>query len=73
MEMINFEMLEEEVEFVKKATKYFEENPKGRTYTKGDIEGDILFAVRWGIGDDCILVFRESDNVRIYENIIKEE
>jgi len=60
----------EEFEFAKRAAKKFEEKPDLVTYTDEDIKEDELFAVKWGLGNDCILVFKIGDEPRIYAQII---
>ena len=46
--------------FTENAKKYFNENAQCETY--GDIRCGELFAMRWGLLDDCILVFRIDEN-----------
>lgn len=60
-------------EFAKRAAADFIKNPKHRTFTDKDIESGCYFAVRWGMGDDCILVLQlsESEEPVIYTQIIK--
>ena len=51
------------------------DNPEISTYTEsGHIEPGELFAVRWGMGNDCVLVFRISDDFEPtnFQNIIKK-
>ena len=52
---------DEKVEFAKLAMNHFKENPSHSTFTLGDIEYDALFAVRWGLGQDCAVVFTIGD------------
>lgn len=53
---------EEEIHaFVQKAGAHFEANPEHATFTDGEIEPGCLFGVRWGLGDDCVLVLRLDD------------
>ena len=63
------------IEFANKAARKFEENPSFTTVTIGEIEAGCLFAVKWGLGDDCVLVF-QLDNIyepAIFTQIIKEK
>lgn len=49
--------------FAKKAAKNFAENELINTFTDGaDIYAGCLFALRWGFGDDCVLVFRLDED-----------
>lgn len=54
------------IEFAKLAMQCFSENPNKATFTTGEIEYDALFAVRWGMGEDCALVFTIGDEPIIY-------
>jgi len=45
-----------ELDFVRKAQRAFEADPKILSF--GTIEPGELFALRWGLTDDCIMVFR---------------
>lgn len=56
MTTINGEL--ERIAFARKAADSFAKNQKFFTYTDGDIVPGCLFAVRWGLGEDCVLVFR---------------
>ncbi len=49
----------EQIEFAKRAAKCFQENAKFRSYTDGgEIQPGGLLALRWGLGDDCVLVLK---------------
>lgn len=56
MKVVYTSELDEQREFVDKAAKAFSMDPKWRTY--GDIEPGSYFAVRWGGGNDCVLLLR---------------
>ena len=60
--------LKKELEFVEKAKQCFEKN--NNIVTFGDLTEDSLFAVRWGMDNDCIMVFTIKDEPRNYVNII---
>lgn len=49
---------QDRIDFVTRAAKRFAREPELKTYTDGDIEPGCLFAVRWGLGNDCVLVFK---------------
>lgn len=40
--------ISERLEFAREAGDYFLKNPEKETYTRGEIEPDCLFAIRWG-------------------------
>jgi hypothetical protein len=66
---------EEEIKkFVQLAAIAFGENPQYATFTDGEIEPGKMFAVRWGLGEDCILIFKidEDFQPRNYANVIKK-
>lgn len=56
----------ERLEFARKAAKHFEENPLSVTFSKNGPENGEFMALRWGGGNDCVVVFR----VHEYEDII---
>lgn len=65
----------EVMEFVQKAAKAFEQDPQLRTFTDEDIKPDCLFAVRWGLGDDGVLVFKLHDAFEptVYGQVIRKD
>lgn len=72
MQTVNLSERRERETFALKAAEWFSKNPEGTTYTSGDIVPDCLFAVRWGLGKDCVVVFRlhEYEAIENYENVI---
>ena len=50
------------VEFVEEAAHHFEAHPDHTTYTRGDIEPGCLFALRWGMFEDCVVVFKLAED-----------
>lgn len=56
--MVHVESELETIEFAKKAGAHFASNPQHWTYTDGDIVAGCLFAMRYGLGNDCVVVFR---------------
>lgn len=62
-------------DFAKRAADFFAKDIKHTTFTDKDIEADCLFAVRWGGGNDCVLVFKldECFEPIVYQNEIKQE
>ena len=71
MKQIHISDLSEELEFVKKAIDKFAKNDILATFTiSSKITEGTLFAVRWGLGNDCILVFKIGDEPRIYTQVL---
>lgn len=70
---INLNEQEERKEFALAAAAHFAKEPKHTTYTEGRIKVGELFAVRWGLMEDCVLTFRISEDtpVEVYEQVIK--
>ena len=62
MRMWREEDEDERLKFARRAAKCFEEGPEIRTFTEsGSIEMGDLFAVRWGMDANCVVVFKVSD------------
>ena len=61
-----------ELEFVSRAAKHFEENPKHFTF--GETKPGELWGVRWGMGENCVLVIKldEEKPLAIYQNEIRK-
>ena len=61
--------------FAKEAAKYFSKHPDKYSFTIGEIEPDCFFALRWGMFEDCVLIFKLHENFEpiIYSQIIKED
>lgn len=52
----------EQIEFAKRAAKHFSDNQRHYTFSDGgDIMPGCLLAMRWGLGDDCVLVMKLDD------------
>lgn len=72
--LTSIEQEKELISFVEKAALCFLKSDKFSTYTEsGNILPGDLMAVRWGLGNDCIMVFRISDDFepRVYQQVIK--
>ena len=65
MKHVTLEDRQAKDDFALKAAKHFQTHPHHRTYTNGKIINGALFAIRWGMGDDCVLVFRVHDEEEI--------
>jgi len=62
----------EEIAFAKRAAACFLEKPNVCTYTDGEILPGCLIALRWGLGDDCVLVLKldESHTPANYHELV---
>lgn len=59
--------------FAEKAARHFKSDRGCFTYTADNIEPGAWFAVRWGMGEDCVLVFRVGDETPvIYGQLIRD-
>jgi HD-like signal output (HDOD) protein len=61
------------VEFAAKAARHFEANKNHWSF--GNIQAGAYLALRWGLGDDCVLVIKqdENENAICYGQAIKKE
>ena len=63
-------------EFAKKAVECFEADPKIITYSEhGEPRPDELYAIRFGMGNDCVVVFRVHEFCEVvnFQQCIKGE
>lgn len=52
----------EQVAFAERAAACFAKNPEYATYTDGaDLIPGELLAIRWGLGNDCVVVVKLDD------------
>lgn len=65
---------EEKQAFVKRAAAHFAKNEKHWSYTDKAITAGCLFAMRWGLSDDCVLLFKVDENLEpvIYGQAFRE-
>jgi hypothetical protein len=63
-----------EIEFAEKAAAHFAANPKHWSYSLAEIAPGCLVALRWGLGDDCVLVFKldEQFTPTIYAQLVRK-
>ena len=75
MRMVRMDDEDEAKAFAIRAAKEFEKNDKLCTYTDKPIEAGCLFAVRWGLLDNCVLVFKldEEFEPTNYQGLIKQQ
>ena len=69
--MTNLNEQEQQLAFVKEAIDYF--NSHEKIYTYGSLEKGSLFAMRWGMMDDCVLLLKlDEEFTRInYQNCLE--
>lgn len=60
METYNQTTETEYLDFARSAALFFEDNPAAVTYSVNGPEKGALMAFRWGLGNDCVVVFRVS-------------
>jgi hypothetical protein len=75
MKMTHIEEEKEKIEFLERAKKSFSENKEFHTYTdNGRIENGEFFAIRWGIGGDCIVIFKVSEECEPinFQNVLEK-
>lgn len=61
-----------QIEFAKSAAEYFAAHPAKASY--GEIAPGQLLALRWGLGDDCVLVLK-LDELHVptnYAQLVRE-
>ena len=63
---------EELLRFVREAATIFSEDTKLTSYTQYDIKPGCLFALRWGLDNDCVMVFRLDNGFEpiIFDQVI---
>ena len=61
-------------DFAKIAAKSFANNDKYITFTDSDIKAGCLFAMRSGLGNDCVVVFRLDEDFEPinYQQLVKQ-
>lgn len=66
------EQVEAELAFARKAAAHFAVHDLHSSY--GDLKPGSLLALRWGLGNDCVLVVRLDENFEPcnYQQLIKE-
>lgn len=64
---------EELLNFVKKAGECFKKSEM-HSYTEDDIKPGCLFGLRWGLGEDCVMVFRLDEGFTpiVYDQVVKK-
>ena len=72
MDIVYLEEQEEKLAFVKEASAFFAVNPRCTSFTRGAIKPGVLFALRFGFGNDCVVVFRIDEDfpVENYQHTI---
>ena len=62
MRSIDVELDKEVINFVEKAAIKFIENPKWRSYTDGEIKSGCFFALRYGLDNNGVVVFKLDED-----------
>jgi hypothetical protein len=66
--------VEEELAFAQRAAEYFAYHPQKTSFSDGDIAPDTFLALRWGLGEDCVLVLKLAEpwqhTPTNYQNIV---
>jgi hypothetical protein len=73
MRQTTVETTMEELDFAQKAAAYFAAHPDKSSY--GDLDPESFLALRWGLGEDCVLVLKLHDyhQATNYTNIIRAQ
>lgn len=73
MRHVHAHHVEDELAFARAAGQAFADDPKITSYSgEHDIAPGAMLALRWGLGDDCVLVLRlsEAHEPTIYAQIV---
>ena len=73
MRMVHLAEINEEKDFALRAANHFANNPTWFTFTDEQIVPGCLFAIRYGIGNDCVVVLKLDDfhEPANYQQLIK--
>ena len=71
--MTTLEDEEKLLDFVRLVAEHFSDHPETATY--GELGGGNFFALRWGMGEDCVVVLKQDEDWKPvnFQNIIKKE
>ena len=72
MQMTSLSERKEKDQFAERAARYLKENPEKYSYTDGEIKQGEYFGIRFGMGNDCVVVFLIGDEVLNYQQILDE-
>ena len=74
MRMVHLSEEHEAEEFAKRAANRFAKEEKIATFTDGEIEPGCFFALRFGLGDDCVVVFKLDENFEPtnYQQLVRQ-
>lgn len=72
MRSVRISELDEELAFMRRAAEYFAAHPEKSSF--GEIQPDAFLALRWGLGEDCVLVVKLAEQWQHtptnYQNVI---
>jgi len=73
MKQVQVSEVEEEIAFAKKAATAFAKDPSLATFRDKDLGPGCLMALRWGLGEDCVVVVKLHDDhiPTNYANLVK--
>lgn len=74
MRIVTLDQELETIEFAKRAAKRFAGVPHMTTYSDVELAPGVLLAIRWGLGEDCVLVMRLDEGFSLvnFQGLVKE-
>ena len=72
MEMTTLSERKKRDSFAERAAKHFQKYPKHTSYTDSHISEGEFFALRFGLGMDCVVVFTVGDTPTNYQQALNE-
>lgn len=74
MRMVTLDSIDDETEFAKQAAAAFAGNEELATFSVKALEPGCLLALRWGMGNDCVLVVKldECHEPVNYQGLVKQ-
>lgn len=74
MRRVSASEVEDELEFAKAAATAFAKQPAMMSYSRAEMIPGCLLALRWGMGDDCVVVVKLSDDhvPTNYQQLVRE-
>jgi hypothetical protein len=60
------------IAFAERAARRFQAHPEYWTFSDGELAPGELLALRWGLGDDCVLVLRIGEDTPVnYQQLVR--
>ena len=63
--------VKEHLAFAEEAGRHFVAHPEHWSYTRGEIAEGELIALRWGLAEDCVLVFPIGEDPTVYAEVAR--